>query len=459
MDVACLVVPNFLVALARRDTPALRGRAVVVGGSPEEHAQVTACSEEAAAAGVTVGTTLRRALALCPNAVFLPLQEGFAAGEAARLTDLLRLYSPLVEGIGPGHAHFEVRGLAKMARMGEQEWLNDLHEAAEGECGMPVQLASAETVFAAHAAAWLSGTPSPRVERSPHPPIAIPGARTTVKPEGGGYTAIPNPKPRSVNQGSEGNALTAIQNPKSKIQNRAVLIPRGSARTFLAALPVEALPVPPAMHTKLRLFGLERLGQLAELRFSAVQAQFGRDGVRAWELARGKDDARIEPGREELRVSEAMELPAPTALSEPLVVGTRALLQKALKRPELRGQSVRKLEWQLGLESGEQVARRFVFREPTSDPARMLFLVRGRIERLQLTAAGVSLGVTLSGLCSEYGHQSNLWPLGPRRWQELLEAVEQLNTRVGEPQVYRIVEVQPWSRIPERQLGLVAFGP
>ena len=65
MDVACLIVPNFLVALARREHPELAKRPVVVGGAPEEHAAVTACSPEAAAAGVTVGTTLRRALAHC----------------------------------------------------------------------------------------------------------------------------------------------------------------------------------------------------------------------------------------------------------------------------------------------------------------------------------------------------------------------------------------------------------
>ncbi len=73
--VACLVVPGFVVAIARRDNPTLHGRPVVVGGSPEEHARVTACSREAADAGVAIGTTLRRALALCPKAVFLPLQE------------------------------------------------------------------------------------------------------------------------------------------------------------------------------------------------------------------------------------------------------------------------------------------------------------------------------------------------------------------------------------------------
>src|SRR6188472_809953 len=119
MDVACLLVPEFLVALARREHPELTGRQVIVGGAPEEHAAVTACSPEAAAAGVAVGTTLRRALALCPNAVFLPVQETFARAEATLLADLVRERSPLVEAVAPGHLHFEIRGLARLARLSD----------------------------------------------------------------------------------------------------------------------------------------------------------------------------------------------------------------------------------------------------------------------------------------------------------------------------------------------------
>lgn len=408
MQVACLLVPNFLVALARRDTPSLRGRAVIVGGSPEEHAQVTACSEEAATAGVVVGTTLRKALALCPGAVFLPLQESVATAEALRLTELLERHSPVVEAIAPGHAHFDVRGMARMAGMEEADYLRDLHESACAASGLPIHLSGAATVFAAHAGAVM-----------PDQRFVITGAAAS---------------------------------------GSAVLVEHEATKPFLAALPIEVLPVEPAMHVRLRLFGLERLGQLADLPFSAMQAQFGRDGARAWKLARGKDDTVIVPGREELRISDEMELPAPTSLSEPLVVGTRALLQRALNRPEVRGQTLRRLDWRLGLESGEQVTRRFVFREPTSDLVRMMFVVKNKIERLQLGAAAVSLGVTLSGLCSEYGHQVKLWQTGPRRRRELLEAIDQLNAREGEAQVYRIVEVQPWSRIPERQLALVAYG-
>ena len=413
MEAACLFVADFPVAIARRDKPSLKGRPVIIGGSPEEHAQVTACSAEAAAAGVTVGTTLRRALALCPGAVFLPLQESAIAAESERLTGLLELYSPIIEVIAPGHMHFDVHGLARMTGMNDWPYLRDLQAAAAAASGLTVQLAAAETVFAAHAAAVTIFDP-PHEANQPRPRAKLPA-----------------------------------ENP--------VLVSPGQTRAFLSELPVEVLPVSPLLHVRLRLFGLERLGQVADLPFSAIQAQFGREGARAWELANGKDDAVITARRDELRINEELELPAPTALSEPLLVGTRMLLQRALSRPAIRGQVLRRLDWRLGLENGEQITRRAVFREPTSDPARMLIVLTGKIERLQLPSPAIALGITLSGLCSEYGHQSNLWPTGPRRQRELLDAIAQLNTREGTPQVYRIVEVQPWSRIPERQLALVAF--
>jgi len=402
MDVACLYAGDFLVALARRDNPKLARRPIIIGGSPDEHSTVVACSREAAAAGVVVGTTLRRALALCHDAVFLPYQEKVATEEANRIVALVEGHSPLVEAIAPGHVHFEVRGLARMHGTTDEAFLRDLHEAVRSETGLPVSIAGAETVFTAHAVALF------RAEC--------------------GDLAEP------------------------------VVVPRRQGAAYLARLPVEVLPVSPLMHQRLRLFGLERLEQVAALSFSAMQAQFGPEGARAWELANGKDDSRIVPRREELRVTEEMELPAPTALSEPIVVATRALLNRGLERAEIRGQPLRRLDWRLGLESGEQISRSFVFREPTNDARQMVFVARNRIERLQLASAAVSVGITLSGFCSEYGHQGNLWPVGPRRQKELIEAVEQLNERAGGPQVFRIVEVQPWSRIPERQLGLVAFG-
>ncbi len=430
MEVACLVVPNFLVALARREHAELANRPVIVGGAPEEHAAVTACSPEALAAGVTVGTTLRRALALCPNAVFLPVQEGFARSEAAALNELVRERSPLVEVVGPGHLHFEVRGLPRLAGLGDEEYLAQLHEGIAARSRLPVQLGAGQSIFVAHVAA-LKGEGRREKGRQ----IANDELRSSSK-----QRAVPNP------------------NRSSEFGVRSFLVPAGEERAYLAGAPIDVLPVDPVMHMRLRLFGLEWLGQVAEIPVSAMQAQFGADGARARALARGEDNSRLVSQREEVLISEEIELPAPAATSEPLVVGTEALLQRALGHSEVRGQTVRRVDWWLALESGEQVSRRVVFREPTSDARRMLFVLRGKIERLELDSAAVGLGVTLSGLCSEYAHQVNLWQLGPRRQRELDEAIEQLNARAGEAQVYRVVEVQPWSRIPERQVALVAYG-
>ncbi len=400
MDVACLLVLDFLVALARRDDPRLHGRAIIVGGAPEEHARVRACSREAVAAGVELGMTLRRALALCPKAVFLPARDTYATEEAGRIMERLREFSPAVEVIAPGHAHFDVRGLARMHATDDLSFLGDLQESLAGLSGLDVRVAAAETVFVAHAAATSGSLQSRR-------PVT--------------------------------------------------LVAAGESKEYLAGLPIEVLPVSPAMHMRLRLFGLERLGQLAKLAFSSVQAQFGREGARAWQLANGKDDSLVVPAPDEFRITEQIEMPAPAVSTGALVAGTQAILQRALEHRELRGHSLRRLDWQAGLESGEDLARRFVFREPTNDGARMLFVVRNRIEHLQLTAPVTSLQVTLSGICSEYGHQQNLWQIGPKRYRELLDAIAQLNAREGGPQVFRVVEVQPWSRIPERQLALAAF--
>jgi len=444
MDVACLIVPNFLVALARREHPELAKRAVIVGGAPEEHAVVTACSPEAAAAGVTVGTTLRRALALCPNAVFLPVQEGFARAEAAALAELARERSPLVEVVAPGHLHFEIRGLPRLAGLDNEEYLAQLHEGVAARTRLPVHLGAAKSVFVAHVAALQAVHDSPLAIRASE--TANDELRMTLK--------------STVNSSRERRSQFVVRNSSGQQPraNRPMLVLPGEERAFLAAAPVDVLPVEPVMHQRLRLFGLQWLGQVAEIPVSAMQAQFGADGAWARALARGEDHSRIVPQREEARITEEIELPAPATTSEPLVVGTEALLQRALAHPDVRGQTVRRVDWWLGLESGEQVSRRVVFREPTNDARQMLFVLRGKIERLELSAAAVSLGVTLSDLCSEYAHQANLWQLGPRRQRELDEAIEQLNARAGEAQVYRVVEVQPWSRIPERQVALVAYG-
>lgn len=409
MDIACIQVPWFAIAVARREHPQLAGRPVVVGGAPEEHAEVTACSAEAMAAGVVPGMSLRRALALCPGAVFLPLAAARIRAEADRLTAALRERSPVVEPLCEGHLHCEIRGLPTLTGMSTAAYLAELREGLEGATGLPVLAGAAATVFAAHAACSALALG-----------IGIAGDRSGPR--------------------------------------RSLAVVPGREREFLGHLPVEVLPVEPAMHQRLRLFGIDRLAQVAALPLSALQAQFGPAGRRAWELANGRDSTVLQPPQEAPEVCAEVELPAPAASLAALLAASEVVLARAFRQEALAGRAVRLVTWWAGLEDGTRVSRRLGLREPTGDAQAVLFVLRGKLASLRLAAPAVSVGVVLAEICSEYAHQQLLWRSGRGRQRELDEAIAQLNARSGGPQVFRIREVQPWSRIPERQMALVAYG-
>ncbi len=409
MDIACVQVPWFPIAVARREHPQLEGRPVVVGGAPEEHAEVTACSAEAMAAGVVPGMSLRRALALCPGAVFLPLAAARIRAEADRLVAALRERSPVVEPIREGHLHCEIRGLPALAGVGTADYLEQLREGLAGATGLPVLAGAATTVFAAHAACSALALG-----------VGIAGERGGVR--------------------------------------RSLAVVPGREREFLAHLPVEVLPAEPAMHQRLRMFGIERLAQVAALPLSALQAQFGPAGRRAWELANGRDGATLQPPQEVPEVRIEVELPAPATSLAALLAASEVALVRAFGQEALAGRAARIITWWAGLEDGTRVNRRLGLREPTGDAQYALFVLRAKVASLRLAAPAVSVGVVLAGICSEYAHQQLLWRSGRGRQRELDEAIAQLHARSGAPQVFRIREVQPWSRIPERQMALVAYG-
>lgn len=395
MDTLCAIVPQFLVALARREQPELGERPVVVGRSSELRGSVVTCSMRAARAGVAPGMLLSRALVLCPDAAVVTRRPEQVESEARAFVALAAGLFPAVEAIDPGHIHADIRGLPRMFRMAASDYLEDVQEALAGRSGLPVRVGAARSVFAAHCAAgWLA-------------------------------------------------------EPVMLLEDRDCLGP----------LPVEALPVAVEMHQRLRLFGLTRLEQVGALPPAALQAQFGREGMRAWRLIHGEEPGRIAPSREAVRVEERIDLPTPAVLGDPLILATEILLQRALRRREVDGRAVRRVDWVAELENGERLPMRVVFHEPVSDQSRMLFALRNRIERLTLAAPAVAVELIFSGICSEYARQERLWQDGLRAREALTTAIEQLNVRGNGPQIYRITEVEPWSRLPERQRAMVAFSP
>ena len=99
----------FFAAVEQRDRPELRGRPVVVGGgTPDQRGVVSAASYEARRFGIHSAMPLRTAGALCPEAVFLPVDGRKYQAVSREVMTILRRYTPLVEPISIDEAFLDV---------------------------------------------------------------------------------------------------------------------------------------------------------------------------------------------------------------------------------------------------------------------------------------------------------------------------------------------------------------
>ena len=237
-----------------------------------------------------------------------------------------------------------------------------------------------------------------------------------------------------------------------------VLLP-GEEAAFLAPLPVDHLPASDSMRWRLGLLGIETMGDIARLPLGAFQQQFGPEGKRCWEMARGVDNEPLLPRVKEETVVRRLQMPAPAVTLEAILMGVERLVQAAYGDSNRRGRWVRKAVVRAALDGGGTWELPVPFREALADPRDAWFAVKTAIARRPPERPVEELEVELVGLSAESGKQATMFESKGKLRGQVEEAVRQLQAQHGQISLGKVVEVEPWSRIPERRAALVEFDP
>lgn len=251
--------------------------------------------------------------------------------------------------------------------------------------------------------------------------------------------------------------FTALLAARQAAPGSARVITERGLSAFLAPQPVQALPVSEEMHRRLRVLKLQTLGELRALPRSALAAQFGPEGILAWDLARGEDRAPLRRQPRPLRLVERLSLETPLVSRQAILVAWEQTLGRLVRQQGFGGLAARQAELRASTEREGQWSRTVTFKEALVELRRMWPALRVVLDEAQFPGPLTELVVELQGLVPAAGQQLALPNARKALRGRLEESLRQLKARYGYCPVGRIVEMEPWSRIPERRLALIDF--
>ena len=394
-SIACLAIPSLAFQCELVERPGLLGAPVAL--TNEARTRIAEVTSEARMRGIQAGMTLRDAVGLCPTLSILEPRPALVARYARDLVEAMEAVSPLVEEAEQGVVFADLRGTA-----GLYPRLGDLKRAVFA--GVPLRLRAQ---------------------------LGVANARFTA------LMAAHRAEPGAV-----------------------VHVPLTEAPAFLATESVSRLPLEVEAVERLRLLGIDDCGAFAALPRSAVEAQFGLEGGLAWLAACGEDPRPVRPRPwERERVEEHVQAEPTLVSRESMLHALEQMLGRALRQPRARHRFVRLVRLRAETERGALWERDQVLREPLGDRGRLWTLLKSLVEYAEFPGPFSLVTLELAGLTEESGRQHSLFVEQTRRREQLDEMVRHLKVRFGESPLARVVEVEPWHRLPERRRALLEYDP
>src|SRR5271165_706978 len=104
----------FFVSVEELFDPSLKGKAVVVGGRPNERGVVSAASYEARKFGVHSAMPLQAAAKMCPHAIFVDGHPERYREYSAKVYEVLNRFSPKLEMVSIDDAYVDMTGTERL---------------------------------------------------------------------------------------------------------------------------------------------------------------------------------------------------------------------------------------------------------------------------------------------------------------------------------------------------------
>jgi nucleotidyltransferase/DNA polymerase involved in DNA repair len=389
--IACIVIPGFELRAALRERPRLQLEPAALAPEPGTEPLLGPVTAAADASGVRPGMRLGEALATCPSLQLVDPDPAAAEEAWEQIVRRLEDAGIAVDPAAPGCAYFETRGVERLYGGLEPALRRALKAVGPG---WDARVGAARRRFAALAAANVART------------------------------------------------------------GQVLIVSDEHAREFLSPLPLTLLPLAAGQREELQELGITKLGELAGLPGGAVAERLGPDGRRAWSLARGGSNRRVRGRKPAAELLETLEFPEAVGNELTLRRSLGVLLDRLLARPERGGRALRKLALAARLVGGGSWRRTVTLRDATAETARLRAALGPKL--LDLPAPVVALTLEVLILAESAGSQLELvQPEGAELRAHLSEGLRQVRAGTGSGSVCTVVEVAPWSRLPEQRALLV----
>lgn len=416
LNAVCCWVPLFPLRCEERRRPELSHHPTALL-SPTDARRLWQVSPVARRAGVRSGMTVSQAIGLCPSLTLCEPDPVHYDEAFTQLLLTLESVSPVIEPTALGRVFVGADGL------------EGLYGGPEGQLGAVVRVLKTSSSVVSHRVPFSSR------EWTAAARLGWACGKFTA------WVAATRAKP--------GTPL-AISNARRM--------------AFLGNQPVAVLPISTDTHRRLQQLGLENLADVARLPEAALVSQFGAEGRHAWQLATGST---LDPviGRERPEpIAMALDFPDPVADRAMLSHALDKLVDRALGRPQRIGWRIQTVRVRAELERSVSWLTEVTLKDPSADRARIVAPLNVRLEQNPPVGAVEHLAVEFLAFARGtdelqlFARDATSAARAGQR-HALQTAAREIKTRFKRSLLHHVVEVQPWSRIPERRYALIDFEP